>query len=74
MKNRIAYFENFKDKETYISWSTSFWGYAFVDQNNWYDMDTEKMGQIEWVNSFYDKYIKKLPENTRITIYECVTY
>lgn len=74
MKNRIVYFENFKDKETYISWSTSFWGYAFVDQNNWHDMDTEKMSQIEWVNSFYDKYIKNLPENTRITIYECVSY
>lgn len=72
MKNRRAYFDNFKNKETYVSWSTSFWGYAFVDQNGWHDIDSEKGEQIEWVNNFYDKFIKKLPENTRISVYECV--
>jgi hypothetical protein len=72
MKNRRAYFDNFKNKETYVSWSTSFWGYAFVDQNGWHDIDSEKGEQIEWVNNFYDKFIKNLPENTRISVYECV--
>lgn len=72
MKNRTMYFQNFKDKDTYVSWSTSFWGYAFVDQNGWYDIDSEKMNQIDWVNNFYEKFIHNLPQNTLITVYECV--
>jgi hypothetical protein len=73
MKNRIAYFENFKDKETYIAWSTSFWGYAFVNDKEWIDIDNYKNhNQIEWVTNFYDRFIKDLPEDTLITVYECV--
>jgi hypothetical protein len=74
MKNRRAYFDNFPDKETYVSWSTSFWGYAYVDQNEWRDVDTCKSDQIKWVNEFYDNFIKDLPKNERITVYECVRY
>ncbi len=74
MKNRTAYFDNFPNKETYVAWSTSFWGYAFIDENGWKDVDTTKIDQITWVNEFYDKYIKNLSDDEVITVYECVRY
>ena len=70
MKNRTAYFEKFLNKERYVKYSTAFWGYAFVDENKWIDMDSEKDGYV-WVSNFYDTYIKPLDDNTLLTIYEC---
>lgn len=71
MKERSFYFSSFGDRETYVNTCTAFWGYAFVDENNWVELD-EKTSQLEWVNSFYDKFIKNLPGNTLITIFECI--
>ena len=70
MKNRKDYFNFFKTKENYVKHNTSFWGFAFVDENGWYEMD-DNISQIEWVNNFYEKFIVPLPEDTLISIYEC---
>lgn len=71
MKNRTAYFEFFITKDRYVLSSTAFWGYAVLDQKNgWRELE-ENMPQVEWVANFYDKFIKKLPNDTLISIYEC---
>ena len=71
MKNRTAYFNFFENKEKYVMNSTAFWGYAIVDQKNgWRELE-DNMSQVDWVSTFYDKFIKKLPGNTLISIYEC---
>jgi hypothetical protein len=70
MKNRVAYFSAFKDKETYVLSNISFWTYAYLDENGWVECD-EETSQFEWVKNFYDKYINKLDDKKLITIYEC---
>lgn len=71
MKNMDSYFANFEGREHYISAMTAFWGLAFVDEKSgWNEMrDDEK--QFDWVINFYDRFIKPLPEDTMLTIYEC---
>lgn len=71
MKNRKAYFSNFKNKQEYIDWNTSLWAYAFVDQKGWTEFSGDIDQQIKWVNNFYDIFIKPLPNNTKLTIFEC---
>lgn len=72
MKERKYYFSLFGDRETYIKSNTAFWGYAFVSKKEgWKELDGT-IPQFEWVSNFYDKFIKPLPDNTLITIYECI--
>lgn len=71
MGNRQEYFSFFKNKETYASHCSAFWGYAFVsEETNWVELTPNK-NQIDWVLGYYDTFIKPLPENTLLTIYEC---
>lgn len=71
MGNMKEYFMFFGDKNTYASHCSAFWGYAFVSEDaGWQDLSYEK-NQIEWVNGFYDTYIKPLDDNTLLTIFEC---
>lgn len=74
MKNRTTYFQQFKNKKAYVSWSTAFWAYAFVDKNGWLECDGGFDQQIDWVENFYDRFIKKLKKNDKITIYECTRF
>ena len=62
----------FENKENYVISNTAFWGYAFLsDMTGWQDAsDTED--QFVWMNNFYNLFIKNLPEDTLLTIYECV--
>ena len=71
MKNRTTYFQKFGTKENYVASSTAFWGYAFLSaKTGWVELeDTEN--QFEWVTNFYDRFIKPLPEDTLLTIFEC---
>lgn len=70
MKNRTKYFESFGNRETYVASNTAFWGYAFLSEDTgWIDMDTYE--QFTWMISFYDAFIKNLPDNTQLTIIEC---
>ena len=70
MKERTAYFRSFGNKENYVIHSTAFWAYAFVDKNNWYELE-DNINQFTWVSEFYDRFIKPLNDNTLLTIYEC---
>lgn len=71
MGNQTEYFRFFGDKETYAIHSSAFWGYAFLsEETGWVELTPEK-GQIEWVMGYYDTFIKPLPKNTLLTIYEC---
>lgn len=70
MKERKAYFSSFGNKDNYVLHSTAFWAYAFVDKNNWYELE-DNINQFDWVTNFYDKFIKNLDDNTLLTIFEC---
>lgn len=70
MKNRTEYFKRFKNKENYVSSNTAFWGYVFVDESGWYELK-DSDDQFEWMNNFYDRFIKDLPENSLISVFEC---
>lgn len=71
MKNRTAYFSNFADKKTYVTYSTAFWGYAFLsEENGWTELE-EGVEPFDWVSTFYEKFIKPLPDDTLLTIFEC---
>ncbi len=70
MKNRIKYFENFKTKEEYVLYSTAFWTYGIASADKYEEIGMNNETDIKWVCDFYDKYIKNLDENTRLTLYE----
>lgn len=70
MINRKAYFDNFKDKEDYVLYSTSFWTYGVATEEKYEDVDTFGGNVNDWIKNFYNKYIKDLPDNTLLTLYE----
>lgn len=71
MKFKINYFNKFETKENYVNSNTAFWGYAFVSETiGWADAEETK-DQFSWISNFYDVFIKVLPEDTLLTIYEC---
>lgn len=69
MKDKTAYFSNFKDKEDYVTYSTSYWNYAFVDKNGWVDMSDED--ERKWITNFFERFVKNIDPNDTVTIYEC---
>ena len=69
MKDKSAYFSNFKNKEDYVTYSTSYWNYAVVNKDGWVDMANED--ERKWINNFYDRFIATLDPNDLVTIYEC---
>lgn len=72
MKNRTAYFMKFETKENYVVTSTAFWGYAFLSKDTgWQELEVN-VNQFDWVSKYYERFIKPLPEDTLLTIYECV--
>lgn len=71
MKDKISYFKKFDNKDNYITSNTSFWGYAFLsDKIGWVDAD-DCADQFAWMKNFFDVFIKNLPNDTLLTIYEC---
>lgn len=70
MEHRTTYFEKFGTKENYVLGNIAFWGYAFVSNNGWAELEDE-MDQFVWVRNFYELFIEPLPEDTLLTIYEC---
>ena len=69
MKDKQGYFSNFHDKEDYVNYSTSYWNYAVVNNDEWVDMTNKD--EKEWINTFHEKFIKPLKDDDLITIYEC---
>lgn len=71
MKNRTVYFQKFGTKENYVVSSTAFWGYAFLSKKTgWVELE-DNVSQFKWTSEFYDRFIKPLPKNTLLTLYEC---
>lgn len=70
MKDKEGYFEKFGSKENYVKRSTSYWNYAYADENGWESVD-DCNTEIEWIEGFVDKYVKRLNGDELITIYEC---
>jgi len=74
MKNKQDYFENFKDKEEYVTSCSSFWAFAFLnDLDIWLDADDCPVSQFEWMSTYYDRFIRGLPDDTTLTIFEYIT-
>ena len=70
MCNRTEYFDNFKTKEEYVNYSTSFWYWGIATEKK-YEEVNYKVSDIDWCCNFYEKYIKGLEKsNPLITIYE----
>lgn len=71
MSDKRSYFEKFETKENYVISNTAFWGYAFLSETTgWLDAADEP-DQFGWMSNFYDVFIKNLPEDTLLTIFEC---
>lgn len=70
MINHKGYFSNFDNKEEYINYSTSFWTYGIATDSFYEEVGMYDVTDKEWITNFYDKYIKNLPEDTLLTIYE----
>ena len=71
MKDKMGYFNKFETKENYIISNTAFWGYAFLsEKTGWVDADGVK-DQFIWMAEYYNMFIKNLPDDTLLTIYEC---
>ena len=71
MKDKTTYFSNFKSKEDYVNYSTRYWNYAVVTEKGWVDVDSNGGDEKEWINNFFDIFIKNIPDEELITIYEC---
>jgi hypothetical protein len=70
MKDREAYFENFKSKEAYVTYSTAYWNYAYADKNGWVDVDDDG-NEERWINDFFPRFVEKLKPNDLVSIFEC---
>lgn len=71
MKDKETYFKKFETKENYVVSNTAFWGYAFLsEKTGWVDA-SDTSNQFVWMAEYYNMFIKNLPEDTLLTIYEC---
>ena len=71
MKDKETYFKKFETKENYVVSNTAFWGYAFLsEKTGWVDA-SDTNDQFVWMAEYYNMFIKNLPDDTLLTIYEC---
>ena len=68
-KNRTVYLNKFKNMDQFVAHNCAYWNYAFLDEKGWHDVDDDS-NEIEWVSTFFDKYIENLKDDDKITIYE----
>lgn len=72
MKDKVNYFSNFTSKGEYAIYNCAYWNYAYVDETNgWHDMDSDGIKDIDWIKNFFDKYVKNIKPDDKITICEC---
>lgn len=76
MNGRKGYFLNFKNKDEYVRYSCSWWCYGVITEDDTYrEYGMYKEGDdMGWIFNFYDNFIKKLDDDTLLTIYEAKTY
>lgn len=65
---RTDYFANFKSVDEYIAHNCSFWTYGVATNEEYVCADADNA--IEWTTNFYDRFIKCLGPNERLSIYE----
>ena len=71
MKDKTTYFQKYETKENYVVSNTAFWGYAFLsEKTGWVDA-SDTNDQFVWMAEYYNMFIKNLPDDTLLTIYEC---
>lgn len=70
MKDKETYFKSFKNKDEYVAHNCSFWHYAFLSKDGWFDVD-DGHKSIDWVINYYNKFITTLNPYDKITIFEC---
>ncbi len=70
MKDKDNYFANFKNKDEYVIHNCAYWNYAVLNQNGWFDIDDSNK-EMEWISTFFDKFIVDLKPTDKITIFEC---
>ena len=70
MKDKTKYFSMFKDNEAYVTYNCAYWNYAVVDEDGWHDLDDDG-NEMEWISTFFEKYVANLSPSSKISIYEC---
>ena len=68
MGDKKDYLLNFKTKDNYIKYNTSYWNYAVIKDGVW--KDTDNQNSINWVINFYETFVEPLNDDELITIYE----
>ena len=63
------YFKNFKNKEEYIKYNSSFFTNAIILNGKWFDM--EYFDYSVWIIKYFERFISKMDNNELITIFEC---
>lgn len=63
------YLESFGSIETFIKRSCSFFTYSYLDENGWVDID-DYGDSGEWIEKFRERFIDKLKDDDKITIFE----
>ena len=72
-KLKKNYLSNFKTVDEFISHNCAYWNYAFLNNDGWKDVD-DNCNETDWINSFFDKFIKTIKDDDLVTIYEyCIT-
>ena len=67
------YLSKFKTVDEFVSHNCAYWNYALLSEKGWTDVDDENI-ESNWINSFFDRFIKPLKDDDLITIYEyCVS-
>jgi hypothetical protein len=69
MSSQGKYFSQFENMDQYVTYCSSYFTYAYLDENGWQDMEDEN--KFTWIKNYYNKYIKKLNPKTVISIFEC---
>lgn len=70
MKNRDDYFFNFKNKEEYVDYSTMFFTFGIATKHAFISRNEMVESEIDYIRSFYDKYISEITDNPLLSIYE----
>ncbi len=63
--------ERYKTKELYAKRTTSFSCFAVLKDGEWISKNWGNEGNEEWELTFFDRFIKPLSEDERITIVDC---
>jgi hypothetical protein len=68
MKDKEEYVKAYKTKENYVIFNTAYWNYAVIKNGEWIDAENKNINK--WVSEFYDTFIKDIPNDELITLYE----